>query len=137
MELSHRVVMVLSAQLQRQTNKTASEMLSSCLKFKSLPSLKLSNKGKFPKELLHFYFLPENGYVLTGYVRIKLQISKLLLPQVLIPSVPSVFFLLVSDIIIKRRPLSTAIFSATRLLQKKYGEGEVRTHDLLAGKQKN
>ena len=38
MELSHRVVMVLSAQVQRQTNKTASEMLSSCLKFKSLPS---------------------------------------------------------------------------------------------------
>ena len=39
MELSHRVVMVLSAQVQRQTNKTASEMLSSCVKFKSLPSL--------------------------------------------------------------------------------------------------
>ena len=44
MELSHRVVMVLSAQVQRQTNKTASEMLSSCLKLKSLPSLKLFNK---------------------------------------------------------------------------------------------
>ena len=29
-----------------------------------------------------------------------------------------------------RRPLSTGIFSATRLLQKKYGEGEVRTLDL-------
>ena len=28
MELSHRVVMVLSAQVQRQTNKTASELLS-------------------------------------------------------------------------------------------------------------
>ena len=40
MELSYWVVMVLSAQVQRQTNKTASEMLSSCLKFKSLPSLK-------------------------------------------------------------------------------------------------
>ena len=39
MELSHRVVIYLSAQVQRQTNKTASEMLSSCLKFKSLPSL--------------------------------------------------------------------------------------------------
>ena len=36
--------MVLSAQVQRQTNKTASEMLS-CLKFKSLPSLKLFNKS--------------------------------------------------------------------------------------------
>ena len=45
MELSHRVVMVLSAQVQRQTNKTASEMLSSCLNFKSLPSLKLFNKS--------------------------------------------------------------------------------------------
>ena len=44
MELSHRVVIDLSAQVQRQTNKTASEMLSSCLKFKSLPSLKLFNK---------------------------------------------------------------------------------------------
>ena len=44
MELSHRVVMVLSAQVQQQTNKTASEMLSS-LKFKSLPSLKLFNKS--------------------------------------------------------------------------------------------
>ena len=44
MELSHRVVMVFSAQVQRQTNKTASEILSSCLKFKSLPSLKLFNK---------------------------------------------------------------------------------------------
>ena len=28
MELSNRIVMVLSAQVQRQTNKTASEMLS-------------------------------------------------------------------------------------------------------------
>ena len=45
MELSHRFVMVLSAQVQRQTNKAASEMLSSCLKFKSLPSLKLFNKS--------------------------------------------------------------------------------------------
>ena len=45
MVLSHRVVMVLSAQVQRQTNKTASEMLSS-LKFKSFPSLKLFNKSK-------------------------------------------------------------------------------------------
>ena len=44
MELSHRVVMVSSAQVQRQTNKTASEM-SSCLKFKSLPSLKLFKKS--------------------------------------------------------------------------------------------
>ena len=44
MELSHRVVIVLSAQVQQQTNKTASEMLSSCLKFKLLPSLKLSIK---------------------------------------------------------------------------------------------
>ena len=44
MELSHRVVMVLSAQVQRQTNKTASEMFSSCLKLKSLQSLKLFNK---------------------------------------------------------------------------------------------
>ena len=35
---------------------------------------------------------------------------------------------------ITRRPLSTGIFSATLLLQKKYGEGEDRTHDLLAGK---
>ena len=35
-----------------------------------------------------------------------------------------------------RRPLSTGIFSATRLLQKKYGVGEIRTHDLLAEKQK-
>ena len=43
MESSHMVVMVLSAQLQRQTNKTASEVLSS-LKLKSLPSLKLFNK---------------------------------------------------------------------------------------------
>ena len=43
MESSHMVVMVLSAQVQRQTNKTASEVLSS-LKFKSLPSLKLFNK---------------------------------------------------------------------------------------------
>ena len=33
-----------------------------------------------------------------------------------------------------RRPLSTGIFSATRLLQKKYGEGEDRTHYLVAGK---
>ena len=31
-----------------------------------------------------------------------------------------------------RHPLR--ILSATRLLQKKYGEGEDRTHDLLAGK---
>ena len=45
MELSHRVVTGLSAQVQQQTNKTASEMLSSCLKFKSLPSLKLFNKS--------------------------------------------------------------------------------------------
>ena len=45
MELSHRVVIDLSARVQRQTNKTASEMLSSCLKFKSLPSLKLFNKS--------------------------------------------------------------------------------------------
>ena len=44
MELSYRVVMVFSAQVPRQTNKTASEILSSCLKFKSLPSLKLFNK---------------------------------------------------------------------------------------------
>ena len=35
---------VLSAQVPRQTNKTASEMLSSCLKFKSSSSLKLFNK---------------------------------------------------------------------------------------------
>ena len=35
---------------------------------------------------------------------------------------------------ITRRPLSTGIFSATLLLQKKYGEEEDRTHDLLAGK---
>ena len=34
-----------------------------------------------------------------------------------------------------RRSLSTGIFSATRLLQTN-GEGEVRTHDLLARKQK-
>ena len=33
-----------------------------------------------------------------------------------------------------RRPLSTGIFSTTRLLQKKYGEGEHRIYDLLAGK---
>ena len=33
-----------------------------------------------------------------------------------------------------RHPLITGIFSATLLLQKKYGEGEDRTHDLLAGK---
>ena len=39
MELSHRVVMVLSAKVQRQTNKTVSETFSSCLKLKSLPSL--------------------------------------------------------------------------------------------------
>ena len=44
MELSHRLVMVLPAQWQRLTNKTVSEMLSCCLKFKSLPSLKLFNK---------------------------------------------------------------------------------------------
>ena len=44
MELSHRVAMVFSAQVQQQTNKTASEMLSSSLKYKSLPSLKLFNK---------------------------------------------------------------------------------------------
>ena len=43
MKISHWVVMVLSAQVQRQTNKTASEILTS-LKFKSLPSLKLFNK---------------------------------------------------------------------------------------------
>ena len=43
MDLSHRVVMVISAQVQRQTNKTASEMLS-ILKLKSLASLKLFNK---------------------------------------------------------------------------------------------
>ena len=36
--------------------------------------------------------------------------------------------------VITRRPLSTGIFSATRLLPKKYGEGEDRTHGLLAGK---
>ena len=35
---------------------------------------------------------------------------------------------------ITRRPLSTGIFSATRLLQRKYDEGEDRTHELLAGK---
>ena len=35
---------------------------------------------------------------------------------------------------VTRRPLSTGVFSATRLLQKKYGEGENRTNDLLAGK---
>ena len=45
MELSHRVVAVLSAQVQRQTNKTASEMLSNCLNFESLQSLKLFNKS--------------------------------------------------------------------------------------------
>ena len=44
MELSYRVVMILPAQVQRQTNKTASKMLYSCLKFKSLPSLKVFNK---------------------------------------------------------------------------------------------
>ena len=33
-----------------------------------------------------------------------------------------------------RRPLSTGVFSATLLLQKTYGEGEDRTHYLLAGK---
>ena len=33
-------------------------------------------------------------------------------------------------------PLSTGIFSATCLLQKKYGEREVRTHDLMAGNKK-
>ena len=43
MELSQGVVIVLPAQMQRQTNKTASEM-SSCLIFNSLPSLKLFNK---------------------------------------------------------------------------------------------
>ena len=43
MELSYRVVMILPAQVQRQT-KTASKMLYSCLKFKSLPSLKVFNK---------------------------------------------------------------------------------------------
>ena len=36
-----------------------------------------------------------------------------------------------------RRPLSNGIISATRLLQKKYGEGEDRSHDLMAEKQKN
>ena len=35
-----------------------------------------------------------------------------------------------------RRPLSRGIFSATRFLQKKCGEEENRTHDLLAGKHK-
>ena len=35
-----------------------------------------------------------------------------------------------------RRPLSTGIFSATRLFQKKDGEAKLRTHDLLAGKAK-
>ena len=45
MELSHRVVMVLSAHVQRQTNKTASEMLSICLKFKPLKPLKQFNKS--------------------------------------------------------------------------------------------
>ena len=45
MELSHQFVMVLTAEVQQQTNKTASDMLSSCLKFKSLPSLKLLNKS--------------------------------------------------------------------------------------------
>ena len=33
-----------------------------------------------------------------------------------------------------RRSLSTGIFSATLLLQKKYGGGDDRSHDLLAGK---
>ena len=36
--------------------------------------------------------------------------------------------------LITRRPLSIGIFSATRFLQKKYGEEEDRTHDLLSGK---
>ena len=44
MELCHRGEIVFSAHVQRQTNGTASDMLSSCLKFKSLPSLKLFNK---------------------------------------------------------------------------------------------
>ena len=37
--------------------------------------------------------------------------------------------------LLTRRPLTIGIFSATRLLQKN-GEGEVRTHDQLAGEQK-
>ena len=61
MELSHWVVMV-SAQVQRQTNKTASEMLSSCLKFKLLPFLKLSNKSITTIRLLNlpsqYIFIP-------------------------------------------------------------------------------
>ena len=35
-----------------------------------------------------------------------------------------------------RRQLSTGLFSATRSLQKNCGEGEVRSHDLPAWKQK-
>ena len=58
MKLSHRAVMVLSAQMQRQTNKTASEMLSSGLKFKSLQSLKLFNKSNTTiRQQFNYFFL--------------------------------------------------------------------------------
>ena len=45
MEISRRFVIVLLAKVEHQTNKTASEMLSICLKFESMPSLKLLNKS--------------------------------------------------------------------------------------------
>ena len=45
MDLSHWVVIVLSAHVQRKPIKTASEMMSSGLQFKSSPSLKLINQS--------------------------------------------------------------------------------------------
>ena len=35
---------------------------------------------------------------------------------------------------LNKTPAKTGIFSATLLLQKKFDEGEDRTHDVLAGK---
>ena len=49
MELFHWVVTLLiflSAQVQRQTSTTPSEMFSSCLKFKSLASLEIINSWR-------------------------------------------------------------------------------------------
>ena len=66
MELSHRVVMVLSAQVQRQTNKTASEMLSS-LKFKSLPTLELFDK---PITTIRLLYLRPMAYLISPIIRL-------------------------------------------------------------------
>ena len=69
MELSHRVVIVLCAQVQRKTNKKALEM-SSRLKFESMPSRVLLNKlnllfgylvHKLPSILLQYLKNPKVG----------------------------------------------------------------------------